>query len=80
MSVELRGGDIVTIEDYRISLGWSITDLAKRTGLTTKTISRIERGEPAFAHNLGKIARAFSEELGRQITINDLDGANIADR
>lgn len=70
----------MTIENYRISLGWSITDLSKRTGLTPKTISRIERGEPAFAHNLGKIARAFSEELGRQITIQDLDGATIADR
>ncbi len=70
----------MTIENYRIQLGWSATDLAKKTGLSTRTISRIENGEPAFAHNLGKIARAFSEELGKQLTIHDLDGVNIADR
>lgn len=77
MTIEVK---TMTIEEYRIRLGWSITELAKKSGLSTRTISRIENGEPAFAHNLGKIARAFSEELGQQITINDLKGVSIADR
>ena len=67
----------MTIKEYRISLGWPATELARRAGLAAKTISRVEDGEPAFAHTIGAIARALSEGLGRTITIRDLDGVNI---
>ena len=70
----------MTVEEYRISLGWSATELARRTGLSARTIARVENGEPVYAHTLGAIARAFSEALGRTITIKDLEGVNIADR
>lgn len=70
----------MTIAEYRVSLGWSAAELARRTGLSTRTISRIENGEPAYAHTIGAIARALSEALGKTITIHDLDGANIVDR
>lgn len=70
----------MTIEEYRISLGWSAAELSRRAGIATKTISRIERGEPTFAHTVGAIARALSEGLGRTITIHDLDGVNLVER
>jgi transcriptional regulator with XRE-family HTH domain len=70
----------MTIEDYRVSLGWSAAELARRAGLATKTVSRIEKGEPAFSHTLGAIARALSDGLGRTITIHDLEGANLVER
>ena len=70
----------MTVEEYRISLGWSVSELARRAGLTTKTISRIEDGEPVYDHTAGAVARAFSEALGRTITIRDLEGINIVNK
>lgn len=69
----------MTIRDLRASLGWSLSELARRSGLAYQTVSRIERGEPAYLHTVGAIARALSEGLGRTITINDLQGVNIID-
>lgn len=80
MVAVIVGDKRMTIGDYRISLGWSATELARRSKLSSKTISRIERGEPAFSHTIGAIARALSEGLGQTITIHDLDGVNITDR
>lgn len=70
----------MTIEDYRVSLGWSIAELARRSGLAARTISRIEKGEPAYSHTIGAIARALSEGLGKTITIHDIEGVAIVDR
>lgn len=70
----------MTVEEYRISLGWSVSELARRAGLTTKTISRIEDGEPVYDHTAGAVARAFSEGLGRTITIRDLEGINLVNK
>jgi transcriptional regulator with XRE-family HTH domain len=70
----------MTVEEYRVSLGWSVSELARRAGLSTKTINRVEDGEPVYDHTVGAIARAFSEGLGRTITIRDLDGVNIANK
>jgi len=70
----------MTIEEYRLSLAWSAAELARRARLTPKTVSRIENGEPAFAHTLAAIAQALSAGLGRTITIQDLDGVNLVDR
>ena len=70
----------MTIVEYRLSLGWSAAELARRANLSPKTVARIEDGEPAYAHTLGAIARALSDGLGRTITINDLKGVNIVER
>lgn len=70
----------MTIEEYRLQLAWSITELARRAKLAPRTVSRIEDGEPAYAHTIAAIANALSEGLGQRITIHDLDGVNIADR
>ena len=70
----------MTIKEYRLELAWSITELARRAKLASRTVSRIEDGEPAYDHTVAAIANALSEGLGKRITINDLDGVNIADR
>lgn len=70
----------MTVRDYRVSLGWSVSELARRAGLTSKTISRIEDGEPVFDHSVGAVAKALSEALGQTITIYDLDGVNIVNK
>ncbi len=67
----------MTIKQYRVSLVWSVSELARRSGLTYQTVSRIEKGEPAYLHTVAAIVRALSEGLGKTITIEDLDGVNI---
>jgi transcriptional regulator with XRE-family HTH domain len=70
----------MTAREYRILLGWSMTELARRAGVSPRTVSRLEDGEPVLDYMAGSIARALSEGLGRTITINDLEGINIAKR
>jgi transcriptional regulator with XRE-family HTH domain len=67
----------MTVRDYRISLGWSVSELSRRSGLAIKTINRIEDGQPVYDYTLGAVARAFSEALGRTVTIDDFEGAKI---
>lgn len=67
----------MTLRQYRANLGWSLNELARRSGLTYQTVSRIEKGEPAFLHTVGAIARALSEGYGKTITIEDLEGVVI---
>lgn len=70
----------MTVRDYRISLGWSASELARRARMTNKTLNRIENGEPVYDYTVGAVARALSEGLGKTITIHDLDGIKIAQR
>jgi transcriptional regulator with XRE-family HTH domain len=67
----------MTVRDYRISLSWSVSELSRRSGLANKTINRIEDGQPVYDYTLNSVARAFSEALGRTITIHDFEGVNI---
>jgi transcriptional regulator with XRE-family HTH domain len=69
----------MTLRQYRLSLGWSLAELARRSGLTYQTVSRIEKGESAFPHTIGAIARALSEGLGKTITIEDIEGVKISE-
>lgn len=67
----------MTIRDYRARLAWSISELARRSGLTYQTVSRIEKGDPAYFHTIAAIANALSEALGETIRVEDLRGVNI---
>lgn len=67
----------MTLRQYRASLGWSLTELAGRAGVTYQTVSRIEKGEPAFLFTVAAIAKALSEGLGKTITVDDIEGVNI---
>jgi transcriptional regulator with XRE-family HTH domain len=70
----------MTITQHRLSLRWSISELARRSGLTYQTVSRIEKGEPAFDYTVAAIADALSQALGRTITIDDLERVKIVGR
>ncbi len=67
----------MTVKEYRISLGWSPTELARRAGISARTVNRVEDGQPTYDYTLGAIARVFSEALGRTITIRDFEGVQI---
>ena len=63
----------MTLQEYRIRLGWSAEDLARRAGVNAQTVRRIERGNPTYLHTAGAIARALSEGYGREIAIEDIE-------
>ncbi|HEU5373837.1 MAG TPA: helix-turn-helix transcriptional regulator [Ktedonobacteraceae bacterium] len=67
----------MTLQEYRIRLGWSAEDLARQAGINAQTVRRIERGNPTYLHTAGAIARALSEAYGKEIRISDFDGLII---
>jgi transcriptional regulator with XRE-family HTH domain len=69
----------MTIEDYRIKLGWSKAELAKRADIDTNTLNRAINGIPVYKHTAGKIASALSQGLGYEITYKDLYGVKFID-
>jgi transcriptional regulator with XRE-family HTH domain len=70
----------MTVRQYRLKLKWSLSELARRSGLTTQTVSRIEDGEAAYDFTVAAIAEALSQALGQTITIDDLEGVKIVGR
>jgi transcriptional regulator with XRE-family HTH domain len=49
------------VREARVALGWSIPELAKRSGLSQKTIRRLERGESVYDHTFSRVILAFNE-------------------
>jgi transcriptional regulator with XRE-family HTH domain len=70
---------LMTIEDYRIRLGWSQAELARRANIDVNTLKRAISGQPVFKHTAGAIATALSQGIGHEITYKDLDGVNVID-
>lgn len=67
----------MTIEDYRIQLGWSQAELARKADIDINTLKRAINGEQVFKHTAGAIAAALSRGLGQRLTYQDLDGINV---
>jgi len=51
------------VQKLRVQRGWSQEQLAELTGLSTRTIQRIERGQKASAESLKAIAAVFEVDL-----------------
>jgi hypothetical protein len=73
----------MTIDDYRVQLGWSKTKLCKEADIDMSTLQRAIDGQPIYRVTAGKIAGAFSRELARRgenpIRYTDLEGVVFAD-
>jgi transcriptional regulator with XRE-family HTH domain len=64
----------MTLEDYRLRLGWSVAELSRRSGVSAQTIARAERGATIRSHIAATLARVLSENLGEQISYRDFEG------
>ena len=53
----------MTIEDYRIQLGWSLAELARRANIDVNTLKRAINGTPVYKRIAGAIASALSQGL-----------------
>ncbi|WP_136657748.1 2TM domain-containing protein [Nitratireductor sp. XY-223] len=51
------------IRKLRIERGWPQETLAELSGLSVRTIQRIERGKPASLESLGALAAAFDTDI-----------------
>lgn len=69
----------MTIEDYRVKLGWSRARLAREADIDTGTLRDAIAGNRIYKATAGKIANALTKALGTEITINDIEGLNLAD-
>ena len=53
----------MSIRDRRISLGWTQDALAEASGLSVRTIQRLEKGEPATLESLKCLAAVFETRV-----------------
>jgi transcriptional regulator with XRE-family HTH domain len=67
----------MTIEDYRVQLGWSLAALARKADIDVGTLKRAINGQQVYKHTAGAIANALSQGLGHKITYQDLEGINV---
>lgn len=51
------------IQKLRLRRGWSQEQLASLTGLSTRTIQRIERGQPASVETLKALGAVFEVDF-----------------
>jgi hypothetical protein len=75
----LYGVCTMTIEDYRIQLGWSLAELARKADIDVNTLKRAINGVPVYKRIAGAIATALSQGLGQTLTYKDLDGVLTID-
>ena len=67
----------MTLEDYRLQLGWSVAELSRQSGVSAQTIARAERGETIRTHIAATLARVLGEHLGIRLTYRDLKGLAV---
>jgi Helix-turn-helix len=69
----------MTIEEYRVKLGWSKAKLAREADLDVGTLNDAISGKRIYKATAGKIANALSKGLGETISYKDLDGVSLID-
>jgi len=67
----------MNIEELRAQIPWTRTDLVRHAGLDFQTVKKAEEGGLITVRVAVAIAKALSEGLGREITVNDIDGLTI---
>jgi DNA-binding XRE family transcriptional regulator len=70
---------IMTIEQYRVRLGWSKAKLAREADIDAGTLSDAIAGKRIYKATAAKIAKALAKGLNEEITIEDLEGVNFID-
>ena len=69
----------MTIEEYRIQIGWTKAKLAREAEVDENTLNRAIRGEPIYRSTASRIAKALSRGLGQDIPYTSLDGLQFSD-
>lgn len=67
-----------TLEDLRLEAHLSVSALSRKAGIDMKTVKRAIDGIPVQKVKAVAILDALSEELGRPIKLNDVDGLRFS--
>lgn len=67
-----------TLEDLRLEAHLSVAALSRKAGVDMKTVKRAIDGIPVQKVKAVAILDALSEELGRSIRLNDVDGLHFS--
>ena len=59
----------MNIQQRRLENGWSQEELARHSGLSTRTIQRIEGGQKAGLESLKCLAAVFETSIGRMVLL-----------
>ncbi len=62
----------MNVQKLRIKHGWSQQQLAELSGLSTRTIQRIENGQPASAESLKSLASVFEIDYSTLTSEQDM--------
>ena len=66
------------IQKLRLKRGWSQQQLAQASGLSTRTIQRVEAGHPASVETLKSIAAVFEVDFSTLNPETAMDAANAS--
>jgi len=68
------------MRDLRIEARLTTFQLASKSGVSISSINRIESGRHAMKRLIvAKVLYALSQELGRTVTLEDIQGLQIVD-
>lgn len=66
-----------TLEELFKKLPISISELARRSGISEVTVSSIRNGNMARQHTLNKLLSALSEVYSVELTVDNVQGLRI---
>ncbi len=66
----------MTLQDYRIQAGMSITDVSRASRVNDRTIRKAEKGEPVQAYKISQIINAINLATGNSYTLHNFEGLN----
>ena len=66
----------MTLQDYRIQAGMSITDVSRASKVNDRTIRKAERGEPVQAYKISQMINAINAVTGKSYTLHDFEELN----
>jgi len=70
----------MTIQERRRDKGWSQEELARHSGLSTRTIQRIESGQKAGLESLKCLAAVFETSISALMQEQTMSGQETTDR
>ena len=68
----------LSLKQLRLKAGLSVFNLAVKAGVSISTINRLEKGNRTVSLlSVNRVLNALSEELKREITLEDIQPLNI---
>lgn len=68
---------VTTLRDYRIELGWTPPELARRAKVNRQTVHNAEARKPVRADTAKLLATAISRGLRIRLLPGEIEGLNI---